>query len=68
MTETILSVVTGAGTGIGQALSRALAGAGHEVIAVGRREAPLQETAEGEPRIAVTPADVADPAGRERVL
>lgn len=67
MSASSVSVVTGAGSGIGRALARTLATAGHEVIAVGRREARLQETASGEPRIAVAAADVADPAGRERI-
>lgn len=38
--------VTGAGSGIGEATARALAGAGAAVVLSGRRPAPLEETAE----------------------
>ncbi|MEK9524459.1 SDR family oxidoreductase [Streptomyces venezuelae] len=59
-------VVTGAGTGIGRATARAFAGQGAAVVAVGRREAPLRETAEGHPGIHPLTADVtADGAPEE---
>ena len=35
-------VVTGAGTGIGRAVARRLVGDGRSVVAVGRRNAPLE--------------------------
>jgi NAD(P)-dependent dehydrogenase (short-subunit alcohol dehydrogenase family) len=39
------AVVTGGGSGIGLAIARALAAAGHEVVLVGRRLKPLEEVA-----------------------
>jgi NAD(P)-dependent dehydrogenase (short-subunit alcohol dehydrogenase family) len=39
------TIITGAGTGIGQAAARAFAKEGASVVLVGRREAPLAETA-----------------------
>lgn len=40
------AIVTGAGSGLGRQAARALAAAGAEVALLGRREAPLAETAE----------------------
>lgn len=59
------ALVTGAGTGIGRAAALALAADGWSVALVGRRQAPLEETAAaatGAPRTLVLPADVSDPA------
>jgi 3-oxoacyl-[acyl-carrier protein] reductase len=41
-----LAVVTGAGSGVGRATAQALAVRGLDVVCVGRRRAPLQETVE----------------------
>jgi NAD(P)-dependent dehydrogenase (short-subunit alcohol dehydrogenase family) len=58
-----VGVVTGAGTGIGRAVSIALSQAGYALALAGRREALLRETAEqcaGDTLVVST--DVADPA------
>jgi NAD(P)-dependent dehydrogenase (short-subunit alcohol dehydrogenase family) len=53
-------LVTGAGSGIGRATARAFLAAGWEVTLMGRRKAPLTETAEGHPARIIT-CDVGDP-------
>jgi meso-butanediol dehydrogenase / (S,S)-butanediol dehydrogenase / diacetyl reductase len=55
-------LVTGGGTGIGRAITRAFLDAGATVAVTGRREAPLREVLEGHPaeRTAAIPADVSD--------
>jgi NAD(P)-dependent dehydrogenase (short-subunit alcohol dehydrogenase family) len=53
-------VVTGAGSGIGRAVSRALVDAGYTVVLAGRRREALEETAEGDARAIVVPTDVTD--------
>jgi NAD(P)-dependent dehydrogenase (short-subunit alcohol dehydrogenase family) len=58
-----IALVTGAGSGIGRAVSLALNHAGWSVALAGRRAAPLQETAalaEAIPMLPI-PADVSDP-------
>jgi len=59
-------VVTGAGTGIGRATARSFADQGARVLAVGRRAAPLAETAAGHDGIRPLVADVTaeDAAGK----
>jgi len=57
-----VAVVTGAGSGIGRAVSRALHGVGYSVVLAGRRRAELEKTAEASNRMLVVPADVANPA------
>ncbi len=60
--------VTGAGTGIGMASARALAGAGMRVVLSGRREQPLRElAAELGDAALVCPLDVANQAAVGRV-
>ncbi|MCE6998631.1 SDR family oxidoreductase [Saccharothrix sp. S26] len=55
-----VSVVTGAGSGVGRVVARALLDAGHRVALAGRRADPLAETAAGvEPdRVLVVPTDI----------
>lgn len=61
-----IALVTGAGSGIGEAVARALLGAGWTVILAGRRRGPLDEVArQADPdgdHTFVQPTDVADPA------
>lgn len=54
-----VALVTGAGSGIGRAVARALAAEGWTLALLGRREAALRETL---PEALVLPADVADEA------
>ena len=56
-----IALVTGAGSGIGRAVSLALAGAGHQVVLAGRRVDRLREVArEGGDRCSPMAADVTD--------
>ena len=61
-----IAIVTGAGSGIGRAVSLALHAAGFSVALAGRRPAPLEQTAAlaapSGPRLIAVPTDVADPA------
>jgi NAD(P)-dependent dehydrogenase (short-subunit alcohol dehydrogenase family) len=56
------AVVTGAGSGLGRGIALALTAAGVDVVAMGRREEPLAETAE----IAAGPGSVTVAAGNIR--
>lgn len=55
-------IVTGAGSGIGQAIARAFIDQGCNVVLAGRREDALAETAEGAPaeHVIAVPTDVTD--------
>ncbi|MFJ8578768.1 SDR family NAD(P)-dependent oxidoreductase [Micromonospora sp. NPDC093277] len=64
----VVVVVTGAGTGIGRATARAFSVDGAHVLAVGRRAAPLAETAAGHPLITPLTADVTAPDAPDRVV
>jgi NAD(P)-dependent dehydrogenase (short-subunit alcohol dehydrogenase family) len=57
-----VAVVTGAGSGIGRVVARALLDAGWSVALAGRRPETLAETAGGADAALVVPTDVADPA------
>lgn len=60
-----IAVVTGGGSGVGRAAAVRLLRGGWSVALVGRREAPLRETArlaDAEPRAMIIPCDIADPA------
>ncbi|MFD9738210.1 SDR family NAD(P)-dependent oxidoreductase [Umezawaea sp. NPDC059074] len=61
-------VVTGAGSGIGRAAALAFARAGADVLGVGRRRDALDETAAGDPRIAVETADLVTAGAPARVV
>lgn len=54
-------IITGAGSGIGRATARHFLDAGWRVGLVGRRAAPLEETAAGQAHALVLPCDVTDP-------
>lgn len=56
-----VAVVTGAGSGIGRAVSHSFLAAGWTVVLTGRRRDPLEAAAAGAPRARVVPVDVADP-------
>jgi NAD(P)-dependent dehydrogenase (short-subunit alcohol dehydrogenase family) len=62
-------LVTGAGSGIGRATAHAFADAGAQVLAVGRREAPLAATATHDPaRISPLVADITAGDGPESIV
>ena len=63
-----VAVVTGAGTGIGRAVTRALLDAGYRVTLAGRRADALAEAAAGHPRALVVPTDVTAPAEVENLF
>jgi NAD(P)-dependent dehydrogenase (short-subunit alcohol dehydrogenase family) len=54
-----VALVTGAGSGIGRAVSLALHSAGYRLVLAGRRAAPLEQTASSGDL--VVPTDVANP-------
>jgi NAD(P)-dependent dehydrogenase (short-subunit alcohol dehydrogenase family) len=61
MGEPGVAVVTGAGSGIGRVVARALLDAGWRVALAGRRADALRDTATGSGAGLVVPTDVADP-------
>jgi NAD(P)-dependent dehydrogenase (short-subunit alcohol dehydrogenase family) len=68
---TKIAVVTGAGSGIGRAVSLALIGAGYSVVLAGRRRDALEATAtaaEGPGATLVVPTDVSDPVSVEALF
>ncbi|MBV9920628.1 MAG: SDR family oxidoreductase, partial [Pseudonocardia sp.] len=56
-----MAVVTGAGSGLGRVVARALLEAGYGVALAGRRAEALDGTADGHPDALAVPTDVADP-------
>jgi len=67
-----VAIVTGAGSGIGRAVTRALLEAEYRVALAGRRDGPLRETLVDIPAPSsdalVVPTDVTDPAGVRRLF
>ena len=65
------AVVTGAGSGVGQAAAVALARDGWRVAIIGRREAALKETASlagaDAKRLVICPCDISDPGAVEKI-
>ena len=63
MAEQKVAIVTGAGTGIGKAVSLALAKDGYAVVLAGRRADKLDETKKeaGNAKTLAVPTDVSDP-------
>jgi NAD(P)-dependent dehydrogenase (short-subunit alcohol dehydrogenase family) len=58
-----IAMITGAGSGVGRAVAKALAPLGWQLVLVGRKRETLEETAQGlKGDHLVAPADVGDPA------
>jgi NAD(P)-dependent dehydrogenase (short-subunit alcohol dehydrogenase family) len=70
MGEARVAIVTGAGTGLGQATAEVLGDAGYACVLVGRRREPLEQTARGSfsGGVHVVDADVADAGERARIV
>jgi NADP-dependent 3-hydroxy acid dehydrogenase YdfG len=68
VTDGSVAVVTGAGSGLGRVIARALLGAGFRVALAGRRRDALEDTAAGEPGAVALPTDVADAASVARLF
>ena len=62
MSQPKIALVTGAGSGIGRAVSLALHKAGYTVVVAGRRASELEKTAAGGERIQPVTTDVTQPA------
>ena len=67
-----VALVTGAGSGIGKAVTLALANAGYAVVLAGRREEPLAAVAESAQKAGLralsVPTDVSDPVSVKRLF
>ncbi len=62
------AVVTGAGSGIGRAVTHQFLAAGFDVVLAGRRREALEATAADHPHAHVVPTDVTQPADVERLF
>jgi benzil reductase ((S)-benzoin forming) len=63
------AIITGGGSGIGQAVAHNLSDHGLDVLIVGRRTKALEETKAHQPkRIQILQADVSSSSGREKLL
>jgi NAD(P)-dependent dehydrogenase (short-subunit alcohol dehydrogenase family) len=67
-----VALVTGAGTGVGKAIAKGLAGAGFDVVLAGRRKEPLdtvaRELESSGAEVIVVPTDVTDPESVARLF
>lgn len=61
-------LITGASSGIGAELARQVLARGARVVLVARNEANLRAVAGGSPNALVIPADLLEPASRQRVV
>lgn len=68
MSESLMIIITGGGSGIGRALARCLSEAGEQVLIVGRRQQALAETATGCARMDTLCADLSTKEGRARLV
>ncbi|GAA1347300.1 SDR family oxidoreductase [Arthrobacter roseus] len=62
------AVVTGAGSGIGRAVTRSFLDAGYTVFLAGRRRGPLEESAQRHPSAHIVPTDVTKPDDVQRLF
>ncbi|MCA9449868.1 MAG: SDR family NAD(P)-dependent oxidoreductase, partial [Candidatus Omnitrophica bacterium] len=61
-------LITGASSGIGEAVARDLASSGMKVVINGRREDRLKKVADSLPEAAYLAADIADPLVPQKLL
>ncbi|KAB1988376.1 SDR family NAD(P)-dependent oxidoreductase [Streptomyces triticiradicis] len=67
MTDKRVVIVTGGGSGIGEATARLLSEGGHHVVASGRRGEPLRRL-EAETGVLAHPSDVRDPGAADSLV